>query len=159
MATKKTADQWFSEYGESHQNPINEIVHWICVPSIVLSLIALLWAIPVPQPVRDISPYINLGTIMIVLSLLFYLRLSIPLAVGMLLFSALTVAIILAYNQAGLAPLWVAAITVFVVAWIGQFIGHKIEGKKPSFFKDVQFLLIGPIWLLHFVYRKLGIPY
>jgi len=159
VATKKTADQWFSEYGESHQNPINEIVHWICVPSIVLSLIALLWAIPVPQPVRDISPYINLGTIMIVLSLLFYLRLSIPLAVGMLLFSALTVAIILAYNQAGLAPLWVAAITVFVVAWIGQFIGHKIEGKKPSFFKDVQFLLIGPIWLLHFVYRKLGIPY
>jgi uncharacterized membrane protein YGL010W len=159
VATKKTADQWFNEYGESHQNPINEIVHWICVPSIVLSLIALLWAIPVPQPVREISPYINLGTIMIVLSLLFYLRLSIPLAVGMLLFSALTIAVILAYNQAGLAPLWVAAVTVFVVAWIGQFIGHKIEGKKPSFFKDIQFLLIGPIWLLHFVYRKLGIPY
>lgn len=159
MATKKTADQWFNEYGESHQNTFNEVVHWICVPAIVLSLIALLWSIPVPQPVREISPYLNFGTLMIVVSLLFYLRLSIPLAVGMLLFSALTIGIIVAYNQAGLWPLWAAALTVFVVAWIGQFIGHKIEGKKPSFFKDLQFLLIGPIWLLHFVYRKVGIPY
>ena len=160
MATKKTAHQWFNEYGESHQNTFNEIVHWICVPSIVLSLIALLWSIPVPQAVSEISPYLNFGTLMIVLSLLFYLRLSIPLAVGMLLFSALTIGIIVAYNnQAGVWPLWAAALAVFVVAWIGQFIGHKIEGKKPSFFKDIQFLLIGPIWLLHFVYRKVGIPY
>ncbi len=159
MATKKSADQWFNEYGESHQNPVNEVVHWICVPSIVLSLIAMLWSIPVPAAVQEISPYLNFGTLMIVLSLLFYLRLSIPLAFGMLLFSAFTIGIIVAYNQAGLWPLWAAALTVFIVAWIGQFIGHKIEGKKPSFFKDIQFLLIGPIWLLHFVYRKAGIPY
>ena len=42
---------------------------------------------------------------------------------------------------------------VFVLAWIGQFIGHLIEGKRPSFFKDLQFLLIGPAWLMAFVYR------
>lgn len=160
MAMKKTADQWFSEYGESHQNFFNEIVHWICVPTIVLSLIALLWSIPVPESVREISPLLNFGTLMIVLSMLFYLQLSIPLAIGMLIFSCLIVGAIWAYEQA--APgleLWVTAIIIFVVAWIGQFIGHKIEGKKPSFFKDIQFLMIGPIWLLHFVYRKLGIPY
>ena len=45
----------------------------------------------------------------------------------------------------------------FIVAWIGQFIGHKIEGKKPAFFKDLQFLLIGPVWLLSFIYNKLNI--
>jgi uncharacterized membrane protein YGL010W len=53
-------------------------------------------------------------------------------------------------------PVWAICLTLFVVAWIGQFIGHKIEGKKPSFFKDVQFLLIGPAWLLSKVYRKAG---
>jgi len=58
-----------------------------------------------------------------------------------------------------LAPLWVVCIAVFVLAWIGQFYGHKVEGKKPSFLKDIQFLLIGPAWLMHFIYKRLGIPY
>jgi uncharacterized membrane protein YGL010W len=52
----------------------------------------------------------------------------------------------------------ILALFVFVLAWIGQFIGHKIEGKKPSFIKDIQFLLIGPIWLLSDIYNKLKIP-
>ena len=38
-----------------------------------------------------------------------------------------------------------------------QFIGHAVEGKRPSFFKDLQFLLIGPIWLLSNLYRRVGI--
>jgi uncharacterized membrane protein YGL010W len=56
-------------------------------------------------------------------------------------------------------PLWILCAAIFVVAWIGQFIGHAIEGAKPSFFKDMQFLMIGPLWLMSFVYRRLGIPY
>ena len=52
---------------------------------------------------------------------------------------------------------WRLSLAIFIVAWIGQFIGHKIEGKKPSFFEDLQFLLIGPAWLLSFIYNKLGI--
>jgi uncharacterized membrane protein YGL010W len=56
-------------------------------------------------------------------------------------------------------PLWVISLIIFFVAWIGQFYGHKVEGKKPSFLKDIQFLLIGPAWLMHFIYKRLGIPY
>ena len=48
---------------------------------------------------------------------------------------------------------------VFVLAWIGQFVGHMIEGRKPSFFEDVKFLLVGPAWLLGFIYRRAGIRY
>ena len=54
---------------------------------------------------------------------------------------------------------WIIYLSIFVITWIFQFIGHKIEGKKPSFLKDLQFLLIGPIWLLHFILKKIGIPY
>ena len=57
------------------------------------------------------------------------------------------------------SELFMGYITVFILAWIGQFIGHKIEGKKPSFFEDIQFLLIGPAWLLSFIYKKLGIKF
>jgi uncharacterized membrane protein YGL010W len=54
---------------------------------------------------------------------------------------------------------WKICLVLFVLAWIGQFVGHKIEGKKPSFFQDVVFLLIGPAWLLHFIYKKAGQRY
>lgn len=155
----RTADDWFREYGESHQNRFNKIMHWICVPTIVLSLIGLLWSIPMPSAVREMSPLINLGTITIVVSMLFYLRLSGPIALGMFLFAAAMVGAIFAYQQAELVPLWIASVALFVVAWIGQFFGHAVEGKKPSFFKDLQFLLIGPAWLLHFLYRRWGIRY
>ena len=54
--------------------------------------------------------------------------------------------------------IWKLSMLIFIFACIGQFIGHKIEGQKPSFFEDIQFLLIGPAWLLSFIYKKLGVP-
>ena len=154
----KSVEQWFREYGESHQNPTNKTIHWICVPTITACVIALLWDLPRPGFMGQ-WPFLNWGVIMVILSILFYLRLSVSLAIGMLLFSAAVIAGIIAYEKLGISPVYQLALLVFVVAWIGQFIGHKIEGKKPSFFQDIQFLLIGPIWLLGFLYRKLGIPY
>lgn len=154
----KTADQWFAEYGESHRNPTNKLIHWVCVPAIVFSLIGLLWSLPRPEFFAAISPWLNWGTLFIALAMIYYAVLSLPLALGMIVVSAAVI-----WGNAALAaletPLWLISVAIFVVAWIGQFIGHRIEGRKPSFFKDIQFLLIGPIWLLGFVYRKLGIPY
>ncbi|MBY6185090.1 DUF962 domain-containing protein [Marinobacter hydrocarbonoclasticus] len=150
----KNIQQWLNAYGVSHQNPINKTIHWICVPIIMWTVLALLWEVHLPG-----QPALNLAAVLIVISLLFYWRLSRNLAIGMVFVTAAMVAIIL-WHQANLAlPLWQSALTLFVVAWVFQFIGHKIEGKKPSFFEDIQFLLIGPIWLLSFIYRKLGIPY
>lgn len=154
----KSVDTWFSEYGESHRNPTNKTLHWICVPLIVLSILGMLMSIPVPSAFAEI-PYFNWASLTIVLALLFYVRLSIPLSLGMILFSVLSFAILDAIATYVPYPLWQVSIAVFVLAWIGQFIGHNIEGKKPSFFKDLQFLLIGPIWLLGFLYKRLHIAY
>ena len=128
----KSADQWFQQYGQSHQNPLNKTIHWVCIPLIVISLLGL--------------------------ALAWYALLSVRLAVGMLVVGS-GMLLAAAALQALPVPLWVSSLTVFVAAWVGQFIGHEIEGKKPSFFEDVQFLLIGPLWLLGFVYRRLGIAY
>lgn len=150
----KTAEQWFEEYGQSHQNPINKTIHWICVPLIFWSILGLFYVIPVPASL----PWFNWSYVLIAISLLFYVRLSISLLVGVLIFTLLCLYVLHALDRAGY-PVFYVAIFVFIVAWIGQFIGHKIEGKKPSFFKDLQFLLVGPAWLLHFIYKKIGISY
>lgn len=151
---QKSLDQWLSEYGESHQNKINKRIHWICVPVILWCIFALLWQVSLAG-----HPWVNGASALILFGLWFYGRLSWTLMLGMGVISAVSVGLILAYQNAGWAlPLWVFALMLFVVAWVGQFVGHKIEGKKPSFFKDIQFLMIGPAWLLHFVYRRTGIP-
>lgn len=159
----RTMQMWLDEYGESHLNPINKAVHWICVPAIFFSLIGLLSLIPLPLPEgtlhADTRLWVHFGTALLVFGLLFFLRLSFNLALGVALVSGLVLYAVRTVNLLAPQEALYIYLGIFVVAWIGQFIGHKIEGKKPSFFKDVQFLLIGPAWLLHFIYRKLGISY
>jgi uncharacterized membrane protein YGL010W len=154
-------DQLLSEYGESHQNVTNKIIHWICVPLIFFSVMGLIASIPsglVQSYLGPGNPYANWATVTLLLAIAYYVSLSITLAIGMALFGLACLFIDKTIAQSGIY-LWMVSLIVFVVAWIGQFYGHKIEGKKPSFFKDLQFLLIGPAWLLHFVYKRLGIPY
>ena len=155
----KTADEWFAEYGVCHQNPTNKLLHWICIPLIMLSLLGLLWSVPVPAVISSTLPGFNWCWVIVLLLTIFYWRLSFPLAVGMLAVTVLMVGVILGYEQLGSGSVRVASLVVFVLAWIGQFVGHKIEGAKPAFIDDLKFLLIGPLWLLGFVYRKLGIRY
>ncbi len=156
---RKSADQWFAEYGESHQDGTNEIIHWICVPLITFCVLGLLWSIPVPAALAGALPWFKWVYLFMLGALLFYFRLSQPLAFG--LFGFLSMCYLLIEGLALLAwyPVWQCCLVLFVLAWIGQFIGHLIEGKKPSFFKDLVFLLIGPAWLMHFIYKKLKIAY
>ncbi len=151
-------DALLAEYGESHQNPTNKRIHWFAVPAIAWTVLALLWEVPTPAAFAAV-PYLNWATIVCVLAVLYYLTLSVPLALGMIAFTLVALWLIILVKAAISLPLVWIALALFVVAWIFQFKGHQIEGKKPSFFKDVQFLLIGPAWLMHFLFRRLGIPY
>lgn len=135
----KTMNQWFDEYSESHQNKTNKAIHWVCVPTILFSIIGIL---------AHFSALLT--ALLLLLSLIFYARLDLVLAVAMA--ALLVVMAWLIYTL----PVGVGFyIGLFVLAWIGQFYGHKIEGKKPSFFKDLQFLLIGPIWCMDAYLGKL----
>lgn len=149
------------EYAESHQNVTNKKIHWICVPIIFWSIIALLYSIPIGFLVEKIGNQIftNLATVALLFTVLYYARLSVNLSLGMVIFSILCLMLSEFLTRFVGIYLPVLAIVVFVLAWVGQFYGHKLEGKKPSFFKDLQFLMIGPAWLMHFIYKKLGIKY
>ncbi|MFQ5439520.1 MAG: DUF962 domain-containing protein [Paracoccaceae bacterium] len=151
-------DALLAEYGESHQNPTNKAIHWVCVPVIVWTVAALLWSLPVPAVFAG-APNLTWLTPVLVGAILYYLVVSWRLAIGFTLYAMGCLWLIVFYENTFALPLWQFALIVFVIAWIGQFWGHKVEGKKPSFFKDVQFLLIGPAWLLHFLYKRAGISY
>ncbi len=156
-------DELLTEYGQSHQNKDNKLIHWICVPLIFFSIVGLFWSIPNTSLTNlfglEHAPFINWATLILLLVLIYYLRLSFTLFMGML--PVVIIFVLLAYALDALSspPLWLISLAIFFLAWIGQFYGHKIEGKKPSFLKDIQFLLIGPAWLMHFIFKKLNIPY
>lgn len=155
-------DELLTEYGEGHQDETNKAIHWICVPLIFFSIVGLLASIP-SGIVQDVlgpgNPYANWAGVALIFVIVYYVSLSIPLSIGMMLFGVLCLMLVRIITRLDFAPLWAVSLGVFVLAWIGQFYGHKVEGKKPSFLKDIQFLLIGPAWLMHFVYKRLGIPY
>jgi uncharacterized membrane protein YGL010W len=138
-------DQLLGEYAESHRNPTNRLIHKVCVPLIVYSTVGLMWWV---------HPYLALA--FMVFAVGYYLRLSWPFALAM---GAAVALMCLSFTRIP-APLLLPVMgAIWVTSWIAQFIGHEIEGKKPSFFRDVFFLLIGPLWVLAPVFRKLKIAY
>lgn len=147
----KTLEEWFTEYSISHQNETNKKIHYICVPVIYFSIVGLLMSIPnrglISLIHSDNFLYVNWAVVALIPVLYFYLRLSLRMAFYMLIFSA--ICIIGNYYLARIGPLWWSSLIIFTLAWAGQFYGHRIEGKKPSFLKDIQFLLIGPAWILN----------
>jgi len=151
----KSIDQWLSEYGESHQNPTNKMVHFVCVPVIFFTIIGLFYCIP---PLFSISGYpITVAHVILIFVTVYYAMMSVPLSIGMLLFGVICLLLCQAIQQATGGQLLTVSIALFIVAWIVQFWGHKVEGKKPSFLKDIQYLMIGPAWIMNFLFKKIGL--
>jgi len=144
MISMRAVDTLFDRYAAYHRHPGNKAMHWICVPLIVWSVMGLLWS------VTPIASYAAIAA-----ALAFYLWLSVPIALGM---AAVLAAMLYSLTWLGEHTFTVAAV-VFVAAWGGQFIGHAIERSRPSFLEDVRSFLVGPAWLLGFVYRRLGIAF
>jgi len=144
-AHPREIDTLLAKYSESHLNHTNEIIHFVCVPVIVFTLLGIVWWI---HPLAAVAAAVA--------ALAYYVKLSPPFAVGMLVMAALMLGLLSLMPKPTVLPL---SIAIFVLAWIGQFIGHKIEGKKPSFLDDLRFLLIGPLFVLSFLYRRLKLAW
>jgi len=152
---RREVDRWLGNYSEDHRNPTNIVIHWICVPLILWTVIALLWVVPVPALLGRAGLWAGVAMFA---ALTFYLRLSRALGLAMFVaFVALGLITEALYRWLGPAALMWLAIGVFVVAWIAQFVGHKVEGKKPSFLTDLAYLLIGPAWIVAKIMRRVGI--
>jgi len=145
MSDERTIHLLLDQYSDSHRNATNELIHFICVPLIMLSLLGFLWWL---------HPLIAIAAVAACMA--YYWKLSRPFAAGMLVMALLMLGVLAALPPITVLPL---CIVIFVLSWIGQFIGHMIEGKKPSFFDDLRFLLIGPLFVLSFLYRRFNLAY
>jgi uncharacterized membrane protein YGL010W len=158
-AGMQSLDRYLVEYAQSHRNAVNQAIHVVCVPLIYFSSLGLAWCVPVGHWLPGLplawQDGLNLATLSLIPQLLFYFRLSPGSALTGLLWMALSLAAILAIEYAQLPLLWICA-SVWIAAWIGQFYGHKVEGAKPSFAKDLVFLLIGPLFVSNKIMRMLG---
>ncbi|WP_159737364.1 Mpo1 family 2-hydroxy fatty acid dioxygenase [Vibrio atypicus] len=135
--------QWLSDYGDSHQNPINQKIHKVAVPGIFISVVGLIWSIP------SVSFYgytLNWVWVAAIPVWAFYFKLSLSVFLMMLGFTLASISLVWSLEIMQL-PVLLISLSMFASLWLLQFIGHKIEGKKPSFFDDLAFLLIGPIWV------------
>jgi len=141
--TDRKLDRLLAHYGESHRHPTNELIHVIAIPAIMLSIVGMLFAL------HPWAAYVFVGA-----SLVYYALLQSPVLLAIM--AAWTVLLIgLATAMGGRA--FVISLTIFVVGWIFQFIGHKLEGRKPSFFEDIQYLWVGPLFVVTLALRKLGV--
>lgn len=151
----RRVDELLDQYSGDHRNATNQRIHVVCVPAIVWSVTAALWAIPVPPAFAQPGAW---SVVAMFLAWAWYWRLSRPLAMG--LFLCFLVCVLLNLwiaTRFGINRLLMMGVVVFVVAWIGQFIGHIYEGHRPSFLTDLVFLLVGPMWTLRKLYQRLGI--
>lgn len=142
-ATLTMADRWFAAYSADHQHPLNQRLHTWCVPAIVWSITALLYVIPASFP--GLVSWLFAGAALLFWWATMPMRVSVMVTVFMVVVYGLTLWLHVAL---GTQALLILAIAVFVIAWIGQFIGHHVEGKRPSFFTDLVYLMIGPPWVL-----------
>lgn len=140
--SQRKVDRLLAHYEESHRHPGNERIHFVAIPLIMLSLIGLLYAL---------HPWV--AYVFLAASLVYYARLSVVFLGTMAVISAALVGLVMAMGDLVL-PISVA---LFVGGWIAQFVGHKMEGRKPSFFEDLQYLWVGPIFVLGKLFQKIGV--
>ena len=145
-----------NEYGESHKNKTNILIHAIVVPAIYFVSLALVWSIPTPAFLNYFD--ITWAHILVIPTLYYYFRLSGPIGAAMTLLSILSLFGIKLLESLDIS-VWQFSLVLFVMMWILQFIGHHIEGKNPSFLKDLQFLLVGPAWWWVHWFKRLHINY
>jgi len=147
------------EYGANHGKPVNKLLHALCVPLIVWAVVALVWSIPFPFATGDWPVPLNWAMLALAPVMIWYVVLSPRLAVGLALYLVFMIQLTVLLEQSAPRPLWQIAAALFVLGWVGQFVGHVVEGKRPSFFTDLRFLLIGPAWLMAGLYRAVGLKY
>ena len=147
----KSLENYINEYSESHQNRVNRLIHKVCVPAILFSILGIIKAIPVPiaWPL-----WLDWSSVLIILILIYY---SLFKNFRVLIAIIILIAPMITLLELLRPRFFILSLIIFLVAWIGQFIGHKIEGKKPSFFSDIFFLLIGPIWTMNEFAEQMGI--
>lgn len=132
-------------YAEYHQNRITFYTHLAGVPLIVFSLIILLGFLHLVIPGVMDTTLASWATFAL---WIYYLRLNWRLGLLILPILALLLWFGSMISYAGPTSTALSIfITLFIVGWIFQLIGHLFEGRRPAFMDNLSQLLIAPLYL------------
>lgn len=151
------ADRWLADYGDSHADIRNPGVYWPSVPILVLGTVGILWSLPVPEAFLRISPAVNWGSVFLMAAVVYYFIISIPLAIGMLPFVAGVTAAQVWLTRSSWSLVWIS-VGLLTAGITGLYLGHYKKGGIIAVARDIQLMMIGPVWLLANLYKRLGIP-
>ncbi|MDH4108473.1 MAG: DUF962 domain-containing protein [Gammaproteobacteria bacterium] len=151
-------DRWLAEYDGLHQELGNPLVHWLSVPILVVGIVGLLWALPVPLEFVEISPLLNWGSCFLLAAVVYYFVISLSLAIGMLPFVAAVMAFLVWLDYSAYS-LPVAATGLTLAGIVGLSAGHFGHGTLRAVLRDLQLMMIAPLWLLSRLYRRVGMPF
>lgn len=152
-------DLFFAEYRQSHQHQMNKLIHWLCTPLIFWTVLGFISLIPTPTH-RLYFEYMSPASLVAILLItLFYARLSLQISLIMFILMLIMEYAIHMINMGNQKYSWIIYLSVFSSALTFQWLGHAIEGKKHSLLKSPRYLLIGSIWFLGFIFKKIGIRY
>lgn len=145
----KTLSEHLIQYAHYHRDQRNIYTHFAGIPLIVIALFSLLSF--------EVLGGVTATQLLVVLSSLFYLRLSLLMGLVMLLFSISCYFVAQQLVALESTTAWLgSSVVVFILGWVLQFIGHYFEGKKPAFVDDLVGLLIGPLFVMAEVLFLLG---
>ena len=129
-------------YSQHHKHPVNELIHFLAIPLIMFSILGLLYCI-----------HSTAAVVFILFSLIFYFKLSYKAFIIMAIWSFFYYYLLYLLQE----KIFYISIFAFVFGWLIQFIGHFIEGKKPSFLDDIKYLWIGPLFVVRGILIKIGL--
>jgi len=151
-------DKWLSDYGESHQEIKLGPVYWVAVLTLVIGTVGMFWSLPIPAEFARISPVLNWGSALLMATVVYYFIISMPLAIGMLPFIFGIAAIQIWLVESPWNIMQVSS-GLFALSLVGLYLGHRGGGGIQAVLRDIQLMMIAPVWLLSNLYRKMGIPF
>ena len=153
----RSIDLHLARYADQYGGAHGRRIHGIAGFAILWSLVALLWCIPVPGTLAQTGIWAALAMFF---AWSYCYRLSRPLGLGMLaVFFVFGCLCRLLEMRLGLtARLW-TAVAVLVAGSIALFAGFRIEGRRPGWLTAPPGLLVGPLWVLASLYRRMGWKY
>lgn len=159
---KKKVDILLDEYTAFHQHPSNKLIHFVCIPLIILGILGLAWSIPFPHLafLGKYNGFLNWASFVIAFSGYYYYRLSPVFTYGLIIVIFLMSLVIVQLEKwamTGGPAIWLVCAVFLILAGVAQFIGYKIEGKRSSLVQHARFLIVGPLWILKKIWIKAGL--
>ena len=143
-----------TDYVEYHRDPMNCALHVVGIVILFLGAVLPLSLLPVTV----FGLQVNLGILLAVPVLIYWILLDIPIGLAiagvaaLLLFTAATIA-----SHASVAVVWAISLILIVIGVALQIIGHQVfERRQPALIDNPTHLLLGPVFVMAKLFISLG---